>query len=131
MAAASRTQLELEPDVFAPGRARSAVVALADGDAELERRLALLTTELVANSVRHAGLREEDRIAVTAERDGDGAVRVEVHDAGRSASEPALRDPDRRGGEGGLGLVLVDKLAAAWGARRIPGDGMAAWFVVR
>jgi anti-sigma regulatory factor (Ser/Thr protein kinase) len=80
----------------------------------------LLTSELVTNSVRHAGLRAEDRIRVRAELSGT-TLRVDVIDRARDgAADPvagAIRPAP--GAESGWGLYLVDRLAARWG--RAPG----------
>jgi anti-sigma regulatory factor (Ser/Thr protein kinase) len=121
--------LELKPDLGAPARARRAVTALAGGDDALQRRLALLTTELVTNSLRHSEIRAEDRIELRGSRTGRRVV-VEVHDPGRAGRMPAIRSDDPLQGEGGLGLRLVDQLADEWGAGPVPGNGTRAWFVL-
>lgn len=125
---ATRSSLALPADLSAPARARAALVPLADGDAVLRDHLALLTTELVTNALRHAGLRAGDRIEVRACR-SRGRVRVEVLDTGRSGAVPRMRT-GRRSLEatGGFGLRLVDAVADRWGAERVPGDGTRAWF---
>ena len=80
------------------------------GDAEL------VATELVANSVRHAGLAATDVVRVRA-TEGDGILHLEVQDPGR-AGKPQRREPDPL--HGGIGLNLVDRLSLHWG---IAGDG--------
>jgi anti-sigma regulatory factor (Ser/Thr protein kinase) len=80
------------------------------GDAEL------VATELVANSVRHAGLRATDVVRVRA-TEADGVLHLEVEDPGR-AGKPRRREPDPL--TGGLGLNLVDALSLHWG---VVGDG--------
>jgi anti-sigma regulatory factor (Ser/Thr protein kinase) len=124
----SRADLALEPDLTAPALARRAVVPLAGEDEQLQRRLALLTTELVTNSLRHGALQPGDRIELHARRDGPKVV-VEVHDPGRGGPA-AIREDDPLAGDGGLGLRLVDQLADDWGAAPVPGDGLRAWFVL-
>lgn len=122
--------LLLPADVSAPARARHALTELAADDPRLRDHVVLLATELVTNSLRHGGLEPDDEIELRARRE-DGRMRVEVHDPGRSGQEPKLRiDPRSRDGEGGLGLRLVEQVAEAWGAERVPGDGVRAWFVV-
>jgi anti-sigma regulatory factor (Ser/Thr protein kinase) len=77
--------------------------------------LELLVSELVTNCVRHADMTNpEDRIkvyaAVAPER-----LRLEVLDTGPgfSSARPTVRDFND--GHGGLGLVLLDRIATAWG----------------
>jgi anti-sigma regulatory factor (Ser/Thr protein kinase) len=81
----------------------------------------LLVSELVTNCVRHAGMRAaQDRIAVRAAVAAD-RLRLEVCDSGPGFDQgvPAPRDLDQGGG--GLGLVLLDRLALAWGVA-VDGD---------
>jgi serine/threonine-protein kinase RsbW len=75
------------------------------GDAEL------VATELVANSVRHAGLGASDVVRVRA-TERPGVLHLEVEDPGRTG-KPEQRD-------GGIGLNVVDALSLHWG---IGGDG--------
>src|SRR3954453_22586793 len=76
-------------------------------DAALEHTVSLLVTEIVGNSVRHAG-GGEIRVGATL---APGYARVEVLDTG-----PGF-DPDD-GPKDGLGLRLVEKLATRWGVER-------------
>ena len=103
---------------MAPARARHCVEQLMLGDAAPRRleELRLLVSELVTNSVRHGGADPTRRIAVTL-RGREDAVRVEVSDYGPgfAPSEVKQRDPMT---PGGLGLVLVEKLARRWGVVR-------------
>src|SRR3954451_16007836 len=74
---------------YAAAAARRALGGL--GDLVSHRRLddiALLVSELVTNSVRHGDADEDDRLELTAHRDGD-RLRIEVADSG-----PGF-DPDR------------------------------------
>jgi anti-sigma regulatory factor (Ser/Thr protein kinase) len=92
-----------------------------------EATLLLLVSELVSNSVRHAGLREDEPIRLIARCD-DERARVEVCDAGRSGRVPGKRTPTF--GElkpGGLGLMLVDEMADRWGVDS-NGQGTCVWF---
>jgi len=118
-------RLELVSDEDAPGHARSAFAPLrghADEDA-LERAL-LLTSELVTNSVRHAGGAEVrvdiwpagESIAVVVTDDGPGFTPV--------AQATTIAESD-----GGFGLPLIDTLSETWGSGS---DGEAwVWFEVR
>jgi anti-sigma regulatory factor (Ser/Thr protein kinase) len=76
----------------------------------------LLVSELVTNSIRHAGLDRDDRIRVLAEWSGT-RLRVEVIDRNGVAEPPRRTElirPDP-GAESGWGLYLVDRLAVRWG----------------
>lgn len=78
----------------------------------------LLTTELVTNSIRHAGLGPDDYIDVAAAWSGT-VLRVIVRDSG-SAGPPSETvagsfRPSPGGQSGGWGLYLVDKIATRWG----------------
>jgi anti-sigma regulatory factor (Ser/Thr protein kinase) len=122
----AKLSLELMSGPDAVPAARRAIAGLAGhvgigvlGD------LRLLVSELVTNSVRHAGLEADDAIAldisVSPQR-----VRVEVTDVGpgfdRRVPEPR---PDRTGG---YGLFLVDRLADRWGV--VNDEVTRVWFEI-
>jgi anti-sigma regulatory factor (Ser/Thr protein kinase) len=112
----SESHIELIVDA-APTAARDARRAVAGGglvSGEQEATLLLLVSELVSNSVRHAGLGEDERIRLRARCDRDCAY-VEVCDAGRSGRVPAKRAHQDALEPGGLGLMLVDEMADRWG----------------
>lgn len=106
-----------------------------DGDRLYELRL--LVTELVTNSVRHAGLGPADSIgfevAVTSTR-----TRIEVSDRGhgfdaasaRTArdSDDATDDPVLGASGSGWGFHLVEQLSDRWGVSRQ--GGTRVWFEV-
>jgi anti-sigma regulatory factor (Ser/Thr protein kinase) len=84
----------------------------------------LLLTELVTNSVRHAGLSPQETVRVQAEWTGWN-LRVRVQDRPRESSSSvvgAIRPSPT--GESGWGLYLVERLAKRWG---IDGQG-GYWF---
>ena len=92
-----------------------------------EPTLLLLVSELVTNSVRHSGLREDERILLRARSD-DACTYVEICDQGRSGRVPDRREPSLDALEpGGLGLMLVDEMADRWGVRRHD-DETCVWF---
>jgi anti-sigma regulatory factor (Ser/Thr protein kinase) len=86
--------------------------------------VALLVTELVANSVRHggAGAGSSLRLLLEGRRPG---LHVEVANPDHAPRPPARRSANLDGG-GGIGLNLVDNLASRWGVRELPTT--AVWF---
>jgi anti-sigma regulatory factor (Ser/Thr protein kinase) len=110
-----RLDLRLRATRTAPTRARRALSRL-----RLPILLAfdaqLLVSELVSNSLRHAGLGRDDLIRVTADWSGH-RLRVHVRDRGRPtcASPVAGSIRPAPGAESGWGLYLVDRLASRWG----------------
>jgi anti-sigma regulatory factor (Ser/Thr protein kinase) len=119
----SQLHMELKPGAEAAGEGRHALDRL-DGSIDDEQLdvLRLLVTELVTNSVRHAGATAW--IALDVELYAN-AVRVAVSDRGDGFEPPAIPTPhvDR---PGGWGLCLVDRLADRWGVKR--GDRTSVWF---
>jgi anti-sigma regulatory factor (Ser/Thr protein kinase) len=105
-----RARLPAEPD--APARARRLVRCL-DGGAELVENLELLVTELVTNSVRHAGVAPDGWVELELRADDD-MVRVEVIDPGRGF-DPARVGASQPVRGSGWGLVLVERIARRWG----------------
>jgi anti-sigma regulatory factor (Ser/Thr protein kinase) len=90
---------------------------------QVSRRFAedasLLTSELVSNSVIHAGMSETDLIRLDLDLDLD-RLRVTVSDAeGPFASTPTRVT-------GGWGLVLVERVSDRWGVRSDPPNSV--WF---
>jgi anti-sigma regulatory factor (Ser/Thr protein kinase) len=106
----------------AGGAARRALVR--EGlDPDLDHTVCLLTSELVTNAVRHAGMAPDDRIVLAARLEPDFA-RIEVRDTG-----PGF-DPDVRAEARGYGLRLTDMLATRWGVDRDETAGTRVWFEV-
>lgn len=77
--------------------------------------IALLVTELVGNSLRHAGLGPDQAIQVRIARQR-GSVRVEVTDPGPGFSP--VRDRPGRRQTSGRGIYLVEQVADRWGVDR-------------
>jgi anti-sigma regulatory factor (Ser/Thr protein kinase) len=116
--------VHLPPRLDAVRAARSALDALA-ARLPLEARadLALLTTELVTNSVLHGELPPQARISLRV-REGGGRLRVEVRDEGPGFTPPS--HPPAADAVSGRGLMLVDRIARAWGIER--SCGTCVWF---
>jgi len=105
-------------DVGAPALARSALATTAIGiPVEAFDRVALLTSELVTNSVKHSGS-DWVGVAITVAAD---ALRIEVSDQNRQTMRPRTPDID-----GGWGLTVVGELATRWGIDRQSG-GKTVW----
>jgi anti-anti-sigma factor len=79
----------------------------------------LLASELVTNAVLHARTALELRVELRGRR---LHVAVRDHDK-RPPRMPATRNDTG----GGLGLLVVDRLAKAWGVRQAPSGGKVVW----
>lgn len=91
------------------------------GNAELHADACLLVSELVTNSVCHAGQPPGAPVRITAAA-LDGRVRVEVKDQGHGHPRGRVPDPVA----GGFGLQLVELIADRWGVDRE--HGTQVWF---
>ncbi len=87
--------------------------------AQVSDEATLLTSELIANAVRHAPPPLCLEIAVDATK-----IRIEVHDS--DPMPPVLTRPDFTS-RGGRGVWLVDTIASRWGYRPEP-PGKVVWF---
>ncbi|MGW0522069.1 ATP-binding protein [Crossiella sp. NPDC003009] len=88
---------------------------------ELSEDAVMVVNELVANAVRHAGTRFELTVAMRGTY-----LCLSVRDG--SAAPPVLaRRPDRPGGKG---MVLISKMATAWGHLSAVG-GKVVWATLR
>jgi anti-sigma regulatory factor (Ser/Thr protein kinase) len=85
--------------------------------------LRLLVSELVTNSLRHAGLSGHDEIRLRVQLTDD-SVRVEVVDRGPGFTPQQPRPSLYQ--ESGWGLFLVRQLASRWGFRGDPAT--CVWF---
>jgi anti-sigma regulatory factor (Ser/Thr protein kinase) len=119
--------LALAPVADSVPRAREALDELLDtvGPERLED-LRLVVSELVTNSVRHAGLRAGDEIDLRV-RSSAERIRVEIHDGGPGFEAPAA--PGSLYQESGWGLYLVSRIADRWGVST-DGDGTTVWLEI-
>jgi anti-sigma regulatory factor (Ser/Thr protein kinase) len=88
-------------------------------------RVALLTSELVTNSVEHSGSRRDGGTITITLRAGADRILVEVADDGGAAGPALSRDGALA--ETGRGLRLVDALSLAWDYHR-GATGTVTWF---
>jgi two-component sensor histidine kinase len=116
--AAADVLVALEPRPEAARVARRALEGKGTAD-DVAHTLSLLATEVVANAVRHAHLRPDEKILFFGRLEPDFA-RIEVADAGHGF------DPGHV--DFGFGLRLVDKLASDWGVDLT--RGCRVWFEV-
>jgi anti-sigma regulatory factor (Ser/Thr protein kinase) len=108
-------------DEFAPAAVRDQMSNLSDlgwalGDATL------VASELVTNAVRHSLCTEDEFLSVCITR--DGRLGISVLDPGGSGRDAEIAN--RPIELGGLGLKVVEQLAATWGTDRRD-DGYRVW----
>jgi anti-sigma regulatory factor (Ser/Thr protein kinase) len=111
----------------APTAAREAIDDLAElrGLPQLAFDVRMLVSELVTNSVRHAGLTNTQPIRLLLQL-SPGTLRCEIHDPGPGFRPP--QDPRPRSEGGGWGLYLVARLTQRWGIEST--NGTTVWFEV-
>lgn len=118
-------QIRIGGDELAPRQARRQVAAMrSDMDRSVFDTTQLLVTELVTNSVRHAGAEAVD-LAVSVD---PTKVRVEVTNPG-APFEPRRREEAEEPNPG-WGLFLVDELSDAWGVQGDAGR-QRVWFELK
>lgn len=105
-------ELVLSAGATAPRTARRWLVDAFELDGPVAYDLAILVSEAVTTTVRHAGLPPGDPIRLRAVREMESRFRVSVLDMGdRFAQEPT--DAERR--EPARGLMLIERLSEDWG----------------
>jgi anti-sigma regulatory factor (Ser/Thr protein kinase) len=124
---AIRINLRLTPESEAISEARHALDRLADvlppGKLEDVR---LVVSELVTNSVLHAGLSPDDQIWLSVEASAV-SVRGRVCDPGPGFRKPSKLGP-RPDFSGGWGLPIVDRISDRWGVDR--NSYACVWFEI-
>jgi anti-sigma regulatory factor (Ser/Thr protein kinase) len=119
-------RIRLPPEARSVAAARRFVAALISDVVDRPHDVVLMTSELVANVVRHA------RTDVTVAVDLGPPTRVEVRDG--AAATDAFRDMVRRptpvllSASGGRGLGIVHDLATRIGLDDDPEGGKVIWF---
>lgn len=113
------TRLRLDANIDAPGAARLAIAHVgAQASEEVLERATLLVSEVVSNSVKHAGGTE---VRLDIWRAG-GSLAVVVSDDG-AGFVPVAQPGTIADRNGGFGLPLLDTLSEAWGS----GSDTDAW----
>lgn len=119
--------LLLPASLESPHAARHTVDELGlDHDQEAAFNLRLLITEVVGNSVRHAGLTPADTIIFELQLSST-LVRVQITDRGPGFIRPTIDEPPT--GTSGRGLFLVDALADRWGTESNDAQ-VSVWFEI-
>jgi anti-sigma regulatory factor (Ser/Thr protein kinase) len=125
--------LRLPASPVAASVARHAVAGLRPYlDQAVADNAELLVSELVTNSVRHAGLPSEAGIEFSL-RASHEVLMVEVADAGNGFDDDSPTRPRAEAGvmrASGWGLFLVDRIADRWGAVQLDGE-TRVWFELR
>lgn len=119
-------RLRLQGGAQAASAARRALSGLGGQiDRALFEDIRLLVSELVTNSVRHAGVGPSGLIGLDVALEDDH-IRIEVSNRGERF-EPRARTSEQSKGSG-WGLFLVDKLADRWGVAH--DDLSRVWFEI-
>lgn len=108
----TKVEVELPAGRDAPARARLLLEELKGVDEETLADARLVLSELVANSVRHAGLGPDDHIRVEVDEQPD-VVRIHVVDPGPGFEPHVTHQRSLRASR--WGLFLVDQIASRWG----------------
>ena len=115
--------LELPAEPHSAKMARDTMAGLDGHLGNVFGDVVLLISELVTNSVRHAGLDATQPLQLSVVTSGD-TVRVAVRDPGPGFRPPP--PPPNPAHVGGWGLVLVDQLAEKWGVEH-DGEANVVW----
>ncbi|WTE45933.1 ATP-binding protein [Streptomyces sp. NBC_01622] len=123
-AAERRFRFELAAHPGSPAQARRLTRARLSGWSVCEDTCdtaVLVVSELVTNAIVHTASSH----IVCELHDGDDLVRIAVRDEGCAPGEPHP-SPQRPDEEHGRGLLLIDALCRAWGAKE-HGPGLLVW----
>jgi anti-sigma regulatory factor (Ser/Thr protein kinase) len=104
--------LRVPCDDEAPAAARRAVARLRSLAAVIDD-LTLIASELVTNAVLYSGCDEHDEIELRLDRTNQDIL-VSVLDPKRSGKSAKLAIDEQRS-VGGMGLLVVERLASRWG----------------
>jgi anti-sigma regulatory factor (Ser/Thr protein kinase) len=123
----AKVDLRLAPEPEMVRTARHALDRLANLlPSEKLEDVRLVVSELVTNSILHAGLSSDDEISLRVTV-SDGAVRGSVSDPGPGFNVSSEMDP-RPDHSGGWGLPIVETISDRWGVKR--NKRMCVWFEI-
>jgi anti-sigma regulatory factor (Ser/Thr protein kinase) len=104
----------LAPDLDAPAAARRALDGFRDQlEQDVIERSALVVTEVVTNSVTHAGLTPAQPIDLNIQ-ESPACLRIEVTDEGNATFDPVVSLPYSNQ-TSGRGFWMIDQLTDRWG----------------
>ena len=117
-----RAAIVLASESASLGAARSFVSAMLElwGCTDPDEIVALLTSEIVSNAVRHA----TGNVTLEVTLLNRDELRVQARD--ESPDAPVIRSSNP-GGVGGHGLTIIDSLSSRWGVERYD-DHKVVWF---
>jgi anti-anti-sigma factor len=120
-----RARLTLGPVLTAVAAGRAFVREVCDqwGLQELAEPAALLASELVTNAVVHAHTALELRVELRGSR-----LQVAVHDQDPNLTRVLAA---KEGTDRGLGLLVVDQVAKAWGVHQDKAGGKTIWCTLK
>ena len=123
----AKIDVKLAPEPEDVTNARHALDRLANFmPSEKLEDVRLVVSELVTNSILHAGLSADDQISLTVTV-SDGAVRGSVCDPGPGFGMPSEPSP-RSDLSGGWGLPIVETISDRWGVER--NSHVCVWFEI-
>jgi anti-sigma regulatory factor (Ser/Thr protein kinase) len=124
---AAKIELTLQPTAKAAAQARTSLDDLEhELGTALLKDLRLMVSELVTNSIRHAGPGRKDHVVLCAWL-YENRFKIEVSDSGPGFAPVATAG---RGEDvGGWGLFIVQSLSDRWGAER-RGNRTVVWFEI-
>ena len=123
----AKVDLRLAPEPEMVTTARHALDRLANLlPSEKLEDVRLVVSELVTNSILHAGLSPDDQISLRVTV-SDGAVRGSVSDPGPGFNVSSEMGP-RPDHSGGWGLPIVETISDRWGVKR--NRHVCVWFEI-
>lgn len=117
------TKLPAAPEAVPDARARVTDALRGRVDPSTLEDVALLTSELVTNGIRHAGVGPDRPLAVHVEKTPN-VLRVAVIDEGHGFE----RRPPRPRDDSGWGLYLIERVSDRWGVARDRANSV--WFEI-